>query len=410
VEETEATGGAGRTAAANPAEPAAGTPPGGGASDGGGGTGVGAPAGGQGGGSGAPSLMTVAGAVASGLGVLGFVTFAGGVVMWSRFKEMGLPADHALGLVTRSELLATGADFLVPAVLLALFVVLIAVLVSNWIERRDRKRRKNAKKRGDATEALVTRLKKPKRVIAPSIIGVGGIVFSLVTLSAVPAVAFVILVGVSVLGALAVRACYDFSYPAYCLIAFLAVGTIAIVRTYERTSHRLEVLPMAYSRSQPGEAARVEVGYFVAETSDRILFASQPKGTSSSPNELREFPRTETDDLEIGGLARPEQAEMIAARFAFNLCERLDHLKPAAPSDKASSVCERSSLRRLAEKAGLPWTLDRSEQLERRLAEELKLCHTEPGDPARLACERGTRKKLIPNRPPRANPNGQDPS
>jgi hypothetical protein len=352
-----------------------------------------------------PSLMTVAGAVASGLGVLGFVTFAGGVVLWSRFKEMGLPADHALGLVTKSELVATGADFLLPAVLLALVVVLVAVLIRNWIERWEKRRRDAASKqaagdqqRSDMEEALVERLIEPKRVIAPLIVGVGGIVFSVASLSAVPGSALVILVGVSVLGALAVRACGNFPFPAYCLITFLAVGTIAIARAYERTSHRLEVLPMAYSRAQPGEAARVEIGYFVAETSDRILFASQPEAKTNSPNELREFPRTETDDLEIGELARPEQAEENAARFAYNLCERLGHLKPAVPNAKASSVCERAYRRSLAEKAGLHWTLDHSEHLERRLAEELAGCRGEVSRTLRVACQRRAHEQFDPKK------------
>jgi hypothetical protein len=326
----------------------------------------------SGGGKDGPTLVTVAGAVASGLGVLGFVTFAGGVVLWSRFKGMGLPAAHALGLVPKSELVATGAEFLMPAVLLSLVIVLIAVLISNQVERL-------AKKRHQRWSWLLARkwLREPRRVIAPLIVGVGGLSFSVATLkSTVPLGAFVVLVGVSMLGALVVRACGRLPFAAVCLVAFLAVGSFAIARTYERTAHRLEVLPMAYSRAQPGEAPRVEVGYFVAETSDRILFASVPEA-KESPNELREFPRNETDDLEIGELARPAQAESNAARFAYNLCERLAHLRPAAAASEASSqgkppprakwataakgksaaapspVCPAPYMRELAAKAGL---------------------------------------------------------
>lgn len=261
-----------------------------------------------------PTLVTVAVAVASGLGVLGFVAFAGGVVLWTRFKEMGLPADHALALVPKPELVATGADFLVPALLLSAAIVLIVILI----------------------DLLSDHSTLARRLIAPLLIGGVGIYLSFETLTVVPASALVLLLGVTVLGSLCVSACADLPFAAFCLIAFLAVGAFAIARTYERTSHALTVIPMAYSRAQPGQAPRVEIGYFVAETSDRIFFASAPK---EDQNELREFPRAETDDLEVGALASPQQAEQSAARFAYNLCERLRGLKAVAPHPGAAPVC-----------------------------------------------------------------------
>lgn len=312
-----------------------------------------------------PTLVTVAGAVASGLGVLGFVTFAGGVVLWSRFKQMGLSADHALGIVPKSELVATGADFLVPAVLLSAGLVLIAVLMSSLPTELANKLSPGETPPAWGSGKPKDRLRESRGAIAPPILALGGLAFSILTfVGGVPVGAFVVLVGVVVLGALIVRACAGLALPAFCLVAFLAIGTFAIARTYERTSHRLEVLPMAYARSQAGEAPRVEVGYFVAETSDRIVFASLPESkktstgpsnVSESPNELREFPRSETDDLEIGALARPGQAERDAAHFAYNLCERLAHLKPSSPHAGASPVCPGSYVQELAEKAALPW-------------------------------------------------------
>jgi hypothetical protein len=285
-----------------------------------------------------PTLVTVASAIASGLGVLGFVTFAGGVVLWTRFKQMGLPADHALALVPKSELVVTGAEFLVPAVLLSALILLFTVLVGSFIE-------------GHAKELSRGRLRrclrKHERLIAPLIVGVGGLLLALTLLvSTVPFTGFLLLVLIAILAAVVIhaqdrrsgdkRSNDKLSRAIFCLLTFLAVGVVVIARTYELTSHDLKVLPMAYSRSQPGEAPRVETGYFVVETSDRILFASQPEG-NGSPNELREFPRNETDDLEIGDLARPGQAEEHAARFAYNLCERLAHLRPAPTTSVPSS-------------------------------------------------------------------------
>lgn len=282
-----------------------------------------------------PTLVTVAAAVASGLGVLGFVTFAGGVVLWSRFKEMGVPADHALSLVPKSELVATGAEFLVPAVLLSALIVAAVFLISGLIDR------------------LTDGWPPTKWLVAPALLGLTELGFAIALLvTTVPFWAFVLLVGVAALGAFVVSVSAHLSFAIFALVSFLAVGTFAIARTYERTSHDLEVLPMAYSRSQPGEAPRVELGYFVAETSDRIVFASVPQDVQ---NELREFPRSETDDLEVGGLAHPAQAEKKAARFAYNLCERIAHLKPASTQSHPTPVCRGSYLQELAEKAGLPW-------------------------------------------------------
>jgi hypothetical protein len=278
--------------------------------------------------SGGPTLVTVAGAVASGLGVLGFVAFAGGVVLWTRFKGMGLPADHALALVPKPELVATGADFLVPALLLSAAIVLIVILI----------------------DLLSDHSTSARKLIAPLLIGSVGVYLSLETLAVVPVSALILLLGVTVLGSLCVNACANFSLAAFCLIAFLAIGTFAIARTYERTSHALTVIPMAYSRAQPGEAPRVEIGYFVAETSDRIFFASSPE---EGQNELREFPRNETDDLEVGALASPRQAEQSAARFAYNLCERLRGLRAVAPHPAVAPVCADSYVEELKAKAKL---------------------------------------------------------
>lgn len=331
----------------------------------------------------APLLATLL----SGLGVLGFVTFAGGVVLWSRFNEMGIPADHALGLVTKSELVSTGADFLVPAFLIAAGVVLVVVLLSATIDFFK------------ACDPL-------RWGITPTAIGLSELAVVIWLTQALPSGALAVLVGVIAVGALAISSGARLNLGLFALAIFFAVGSFAIARTYELTTHDLKVLPMAYSRTQPGEATRVETGYFVAETSDRILFASVPKaatGQSAVPNELREFPRSETDDLEIGELARPAQAESIAARFAYNLCERLAHLTPGpspgspasgkavAPTAKAVAICPRGYLRELAAKAGIPWKPDRAEEL----ASALQACQAHRSSRrARLLCGDRARAKF----------------
>lgn len=277
------------------------------------------------------SLVTVAGAAASGLGVLGFVTFAGGVVLWTRFREMGLPADHAVALVPKAELVTTGAYFLVPAVGLAAAVVLLLIA---W---------KLAFGAGDdllpgamSTAVIVFIVEAGFALKAADTVHFGGV---LRLLLAAFASAAVIRMSVRLE-----------SLPAFCLVAFLAVGTFWIARAYELESHRPSVIPMAYSRSQPGIAPRVEIGYFVAETSDRIVFASLPQ---SDHNELRQFPRSETDDLEVGKLSRIDAAEKNAALFAYNLCERLRTLKPLTHSKSTEPECSQHYISELKQAAGL---------------------------------------------------------
>jgi hypothetical protein len=240
--------------------------------------------------------VTVAAAAASGLGVLGFVVFAGGVVLWRRFSEMGLPADHAVALIPKSELVATGAEFLVPALLLTVLMMLVLVMFGGrvWAWRT----------------AFVILL-----------------VEIIVALSEAERVhdGTWVLLGVALVGFVVLGRAGRLRLAAFSLVAFLTVGTFWIVRDYELTSHAPSVIPLAYSRAQPGTAPRVEIGYFVAETSDRIFFASlpQPNRNKGLPNELRSFTRSETDDLEVGALTPVADAEARASKFALNLCLRL---------------------------------------------------------------------------------------
>lgn len=75
--------------------------------------------------SGQDLVLKVLGAVGAGIGILGFVTLFGGAILWVRANEAGLPANEAVAVVPRAVLVTTGASFLVPAVLLALLVVVL---------------------------------------------------------------------------------------------------------------------------------------------------------------------------------------------------------------------------------------------------------------------------------------------
>lgn len=71
---------------------------------------------------------TILAAVGGGLGVLGFVAFFGSAILWVRMTEAGLPGNEAVAVMPKSVLVATGASFLVPALMVALgFTVLLYI-------------------------------------------------------------------------------------------------------------------------------------------------------------------------------------------------------------------------------------------------------------------------------------------
>jgi hypothetical protein len=75
------------------------------------------------------TIGMVAAAVGGGIGVLGFVAFFGAAIVWARMDAAGLPGNEAVAVVPRSVLLSTGANFLVPSLLIALgFAALLFVL------------------------------------------------------------------------------------------------------------------------------------------------------------------------------------------------------------------------------------------------------------------------------------------
>jgi hypothetical protein len=89
-------------------------------------------------------LLPVLTAIGAEIGVLGFVMFFGGFILWTRFEAAGLPANEAVAKVPRSDLVATGASFLVPAILAALAAAAIAVagwdfaIGSRWRHQKER--------------------------------------------------------------------------------------------------------------------------------------------------------------------------------------------------------------------------------------------------------------------------------
>lgn len=74
-------------------------------------------------------LLKALGAIAAGVTFAGFVAAVGGGLIWIRFSAAGLPADQAVSLVAKSELVAVGLATLIPFTAAALAAIFLLYLV-----------------------------------------------------------------------------------------------------------------------------------------------------------------------------------------------------------------------------------------------------------------------------------------
>ena len=93
-----------------------------------------APPAATGGGIGWDAIVPVLGTIVTGAGLLGFVALFGGAILFTRADEAGLPASQTVALLPKSTLLATGAEFLVGAMLLACAAVAVLWLLSVFLD------------------------------------------------------------------------------------------------------------------------------------------------------------------------------------------------------------------------------------------------------------------------------------
>jgi hypothetical protein len=83
------------------------------------------------------TLTPLLGAVVTGVGLLAFVALFGGAILWDRFDHAGLPGTEAVALVPRSLLLATGAYFLIGALVLSVLAVVVLWLTDRFLRNRE---------------------------------------------------------------------------------------------------------------------------------------------------------------------------------------------------------------------------------------------------------------------------------
>jgi hypothetical protein len=74
-------------------------------------------------------------------GTVGLVYVIGGAVMWLRFRQAGLPADQAVALLPKTDLLVAGLRVMIlPAVAAAAFLVVLACWQNARFDRLERQR------------------------------------------------------------------------------------------------------------------------------------------------------------------------------------------------------------------------------------------------------------------------------
>jgi hypothetical protein len=73
-------------------------------------------------------VLAVISAIATGIGVIGLMTLVGGAVLWIRFDKFEIPADKAVAVIPKGELVVIGLSTLLPYVALALALVFVAFL------------------------------------------------------------------------------------------------------------------------------------------------------------------------------------------------------------------------------------------------------------------------------------------
>jgi hypothetical protein len=86
-------------------------------------------------------FMPVLLAIVTAIGTLGWIAFIGAAISWIGFLKAGIPQAEAVAKIPKGVLVATGAEFVVAAILAALVTIGILYFADNPLHRRDTRRR-----------------------------------------------------------------------------------------------------------------------------------------------------------------------------------------------------------------------------------------------------------------------------
>jgi hypothetical protein len=315
---------------------------------------------GSGGGNGdkGPSLVPLLAAVATAIGTLGWVAFIGGAIVWISFSRAHLPAAEAVARVPSPVLVATGAEFVVWAVLAALATVAVLYMLDDPFQRRI-----DAWRVGRFEPILRGLL--PFTLVAGTAIGFAFWVS--LGYGHVPWPKGVIVVCAAGLAAGLVGAMLYSSTAKFAHIgvfAVVAVPLVMAVAMYFRAQEAPRVEPVAFMRTDGSPF----VGFFIAQTTDRVYVgtfdqeAPDPCSLLPGPNcksqlpqitvpaRLLSLPTSEVQNLTVGprkplnaqdaeiDQPGPQSARAWAAAAALHLCDDADSARQTALANVASGA------------------------------------------------------------------------
>ncbi len=305
-----------------------------------------------------PDLVTVLAAVATAIGTLGWVAFIGGAILWISFSRANLPAAEAVARVPTGVMVATGAEFVVWAVLAALVTVVALYVFDEPLQRlitASRAGRSQPLLRGLLPATLVT-----GTAIAFAFavdLGYGHVPWP----GGVVAVCLAA-VGAGVVGALLFRNT-GARFAVIGLFALVAIPLVMAIATYYRAQAAPRVEPVALLRAD----GTPFVGFFISETADRVYLgtfdeqAPDPCDLAPGhglcagkveevtvPARLLSLPRNDVQNLTVGPRtplyaedalsdpSRPRTAREWAAGAALRLCDVANSAKEKAVANGAA--------------------------------------------------------------------------
>jgi hypothetical protein len=305
----------------------------------------------NGGGGGISSLVGVGGAIIGGISLIGLVALAGGALTYERLADAGLPAEQAVAVVPRDDLLVVGAALLVPLVAVVAVTVVALWLVSAGLAKFINNKRGSEESPFEKTSVAV---------IAVGALSVGaafGAFAYFYYYAPKPTVHDDLFVfAVSVVGAaLCIGTWWVLegvrgSFVWFAALTALVVVVVGLTITYFQTQERPSVRPAAviFTNSTRGLS-----GIFIAETADDVyvsvvssryrktLLARQynkplPKSGSAggTPARMIEIPRSQIRALAIGD----DESVLQALGDGPMMIKELDAEFPLKPPRAASKV------------------------------------------------------------------------
>jgi hypothetical protein len=355
-------------------------------------------------------FMPVLVAIVTAIGTLGWIAFIGAAISWIGFLKAGIPQAEAVAKIPKGVLVATGAEFVVAAIIAALITIGILYFVDSPLHRRDTSRR--LKRTADlhdelrekeavrdeinarlnvlqvqATRGNRTPSDVEKAAIATTFVELGEaelefakaaeavastrtersiasmrrtslpwLLLLFTSLAAASLVhvgygsylstgAWVCVAGIAIfastIGAVVFR--QSGRFPTMGLVALIVVPFVMGAATYFRAGERPKVEPVAFLNAN----GTPFVGFFVAETSDRLFVGTfdkpaapcLPRGDCGAaptpgtvPAQLLSVPLADVRDLTIGP-PRP-----LEAKNALTDAKTIDQEKPRSAREWAGET------------------------------------------------------------------------